>query len=153
MTLLKRLFFTKTPSNELVMQTVQPSEHLHILKIEVHEKNTKVRIHESIPNMEYHIYDNKSARDLPGIHVVLTVYYSNTQNVGGRFRLDTKPTELKNNFSSVLKWNPEDTVKAIRSTEMSIQKDIGGQFVFSKLENWEIQYYGLIRELHRKNGS
>ena len=152
MTLLKRLFFTKTSSGELILQNMEPSEHEHVLKIEVHEKNNKARVHESIPDMEYHIYDNKSARDLHGIHVVLTVYYNNTQSIGERFRLDTRPYELKNNFSAVLKWNPEDITKAIKSTEKIIREYVNKQFVFSESKNWEIQYYGLIRELYRKKG-
>lgn len=149
MLLQKRVFFTKTNSGELVSQSTQPSDSEHILAIETHQVGN-AGANEFIADVEYHLYDNWSATDLPGVHVVVTAKYNNKKKVGDRFRLDTRPYAFKNNFDAVLKWNPKDIVRAIALVENSIAEYIRNQFLFSVTKDWEIQYYGLIRELHRK---
>lgn len=148
MTLLERVYFTKTQSGELVSQTTPPNDAEHILTIEVHQQIAENDT--AIPNIEYHLYDNWSAPDLTGIHVVVTTRHNNSEMIGQRFRLDTRPHGLKNNFSAVLKWDPKDVVRAIAGIEVDIKDNVCGMLLFSRTKDWEIQYYGLIRELYRK---
>ena len=149
MPLRKKVFFTQTEARELVSEYTQPSDSNHILRIEAHQEISE-GTNDLIAPIEYHLYDNWSAPDLPKIHVVVTAYYNNSRKPGNRFRLDTRPHVLKNNFSAVLKWDPKLIVQALTNVEKSIAEYINNQFIFSTTKDWEIQYYGLIRELYRK---
>ncbi len=146
---LKTRFITKE-RNKIIIKGLPPKNEIPHLKIEVYQ-----RINEAASNMrtplEYHIYDDKATKDLPGVHVVVTVN-NGSKNTARLFSLETRPFSLEKNFKPILTWRPEDIAKAIQNMEFeNFASILGDNMVFSNSKDWEIQYYGLILDLYRKS--
>ncbi len=140
-------YFAKIDTN-VILKTKRFGEHHKELKIEFVPGDGAVK-NDFTPKIAYHLYDTQATAHLAGIHVVLTCDYSTTL-LGEKFRLDTRPFDINNVYTSLLLWEPKDVVYAISQVELQMKHVLRGTLLFSESLDWEVQYYGLIRELARK---
>ena len=146
MQLIHTFYLMKTDGG-MVCNTSPYDEDIHQLKIETFIDATVGD--KTIPRVQYKLHDSRATKDLDAIHVILSCNYSSI-NLGDKFRMETSPVAIKNDYTKILIFHPIDVVEAIEIAEKKFIKEYNLPPIFSISPNSDIQYHGLIRELARK---